>query len=73
MQWIRSAIPNLQDLVRDFQDFLEAVYTTAGKRTKRAMSRIKLANLGCTEKHTAAFSACKEAIATRYAQEARAP
>lgn len=65
MQWLRSSIPNFQALVEKLHEFLETVYQHAGKRTKRAVSRVSLRNIGWSPSHDDAFNACKRAIANR--------
>lgn len=65
MQWLRSSIPEFQSLVSPLHEFVETVYQHAGKRTKRAVARVSLTDLGWTSAHTTAFSACKNTIAKR--------
>lgn len=45
----------------------ERIYAKAGKRTKRAVSRVPLTVVGWTCEHTVAFNACKQAIFHRTA------
>lgn len=65
MQWLRSSIPQFQDLVAPLHDFLEKVYKHVGKRTKRAVARVSLDQIGWSVARTHAFEACKKAIADR--------
>lgn len=65
MQWLRSSIPQFQDLVAPLHTFLETVYKHVGKRTKRAVARVSLDKLGWTSSLTQSFERCKTAIADR--------
>lgn len=66
MQWLRSSIPQFQTLIQPLHDFLESVYNhVGGKRTKRAVSRVILNNLGWHDELTTAFNNCKAAIIHR--------
>eukprot|EP00171_Calliarthron_tuberculosum_P003723 IDg3723t1 len=52
----------LAELISPLQDFLEKVYTKAGKRTKRAVARVRLSSLGWSKLEQEAFTACKQAL-----------
>lgn len=45
MQWLRSAILNIQTLTQELHDFLKHVYAHVGKHTKGAIDRVSLADL----------------------------
>ena len=63
MQWMRSGIPNFSNIVRPLLDFLERVYTRAGKRTRTAAARVRLTDLGWSQTEQDAFNNCKNAVA----------
>ena len=62
LQWVRNGIPKFSELVQPLHNFMESVYTRAGKRTKRAVARLRLSTLGWDHVHTKAFEACKNAL-----------
>lgn len=62
MQWMRSAIPEFMSIICPLSDFLENVYTAAGKRTKRAAARIQLSAIGRSTTEDDAFDKCKQAL-----------
>lgn len=45
LQRMRIAIPEFTSIISLFSNFLEKVYTTTGKRTKRATARIQLSTI----------------------------
>ena len=63
MQWMRSGIPDFSNIVRPLMEFLERVYTRAGKRTRTAAARIQLSDLGWSQTELEAFNNCKNAVA----------
>lgn len=65
MQWLRSSIPRFQSLVEPLHHFMESVYNHVGRRTKRAVGRVSLHDIGWTPALSDAFAACKDAIAAR--------
>lgn len=62
MQWMRSAIPTFTTIIRPLSDFLEIVYDNAGKRTKLAVTRVQLRNIGWGKAEDDAFENCKQAL-----------
>lgn len=62
MQWMRSAIPEFSKVISPLATFLEKVYTAAGKRTRLAVSKIRLQSLSWAEDQENAFRACKRAL-----------
>lgn len=65
MQYLRSGTSNFQYLVQVLHNFIEKLYVTASKHTKRSISHISLDTIGGSEKHTDSFFACKAAVAHR--------
>ena len=61
--WMRTAIPQFNATLGSLAKMLEDIYTTAGKRTKKAVSKYKLADFGWNNSHTEAFEATKKALA----------
>lgn len=60
MQWMRHVIPEFTSVIRSLSDFLEKVYTFAGKRTKRAASRVQLLHKGWNSTEAKSFLKCKQ-------------
>ena len=56
LQWVKNGIPEFSRLVAPLHEFLERVYTFAGKRTKKAVTRVKLQSLGWSEIEHDAFA-----------------
>lgn len=46
LQWVKQGIPNFTRLVSPLHEFLELVYDHAGKRAKRGVTVVLLANFG---------------------------
>lgn len=61
--WIRSAVPEFTTVVHHSVSLMELVYEKAGKRSKKAVSKIKLQNIGWKDIHTEAFEGLKQAAA----------
>eukprot|EP00171_Calliarthron_tuberculosum_P002705 IDg2705t1 len=68
MQWMRTAVPQFQELTKPLHEVMEKAYSLAGKRTKRAAAKIALSTAGWTEMHDKAFTKCKTALANQLAQ-----
>eukprot|EP00178_Gracilaria_changii_P000257 TRINITY_DN1027_c0_g1_i1.p2 TRINITY_DN1027_c0_g1~~TRINITY_DN1027_c0_g1_i1.p2 ORF type:complete len:1106 (+),score=114.18 TRINITY_DN1027_c0_g1_i1:5972-9289(+) len=62
MQWVKTGIPNFANLISTLHDFMERIYESAGKRTKRAVAAVQLETLGWSETELNAFHNCKEAL-----------
>lgn len=63
LQWVKFSIPNFSVLTTPLHSFMERVYGAAGKRTKRAVSRISLDSLNWGKHEASAFESCKHALA----------
>ena len=64
INWMRTAIPAFSTLVSPLHTLLETAYARAGgKRTKAAVSRILLSEVGWTGAHAEAFEKCQNALA----------
>jgi Reverse transcriptase (RNA-dependent DNA polymerase) len=64
LNWMRTAIPAFTTLVSPLHTLLELAYSRAdGKRTKAAVARITLSEVGWTCAHAAAFEKCQSALA----------
>jgi len=61
--WMRAAIPEFTKTMSPLSDLLEKAYQDAGRRTRRAVSKVKLADLGWHEEHSKAFQDMKTALA----------
>lgn len=46
LQWVRNGIPQFMELVHPLHDAMERVYSRAGKRTKRTVTRMHLSAFG---------------------------
>jgi RNase H-like domain found in reverse transcriptase len=63
LNWMRTAIPSFTQLVSPLQRLLEAVYVAAaGTRTRTAVAKISLSQVGWDGSHTDAMQACKDAL-----------
>lgn len=62
LQWMCQAILDFLTIIRSLSEFLEQDYEEAGKRTKFAVGRIILANLGSGMTQENAFWRCKTAL-----------
>lgn len=65
MQWSRSNIPKFSTIRQPLLDALKRAYKTAGIRTKRALQRVKLRDIGWTQHETNALYACNQALQSR--------
>lgn len=65
LQWIKNGIPNFASIVTPLHQFMEQIYTKAGKRTKQAVARYKLSAVGWGPAEDNAFAACKTALANQ--------
>ena len=72
-QWVKQAIPNYTELVAPLQDFMERVYGLSDKRTKCAVSRVRLASHGLGQTEFYAFEACKKSFASQVTLAHRDP
>ena len=63
LQWVKQGIPNFTELVAPLHEFMERVYDHVGKRTKRAVTRVRLDTLGWGKTELDAFESCKHALA----------
>ncbi len=63
LQWMRTGIPNFAKLTSELHYIVERVYACAGKRAKRAVSKVKLSAVGLSKKHDTAFEECMSALA----------
>lgn len=62
MQCMRQAIPDFSNIILPLASFLESVYAHAGKRTKSAVGRITLSNIGWSSTEEDAFRDCQIAL-----------
>ena len=62
IQWVKNCIKQFSTLVDPLHTFMERVYDQAGKRTKRAVTRIQLSSLGWGTIQQEAFENCKAAL-----------
>ncbi|KAG6613370.1 uncharacterized protein IUM83_17047 [Phytophthora cinnamomi] len=46
LNWMRTAIPDYNKLVQPLMDLMEHVYTKAGARTRRSVTRVVLSDAG---------------------------
>lgn len=60
---MRSCIPEYTSVVAPLAELLEGVYGLAGRRSKRAASKISIEDAGWDERHEKAFKATKDALA----------
>lgn len=60
--WMRAAIPQLKTTVSSLDALLETVYALENKRTKHAVEKISLKEVGWNESHDLAFQNCIEAL-----------
>jgi hypothetical protein len=63
MQWLKHDIPEFSKLMTPLREFKERVYNRSGKRTRRAVARIPLPNLGWSETERSSFEQCKQVLA----------
>ena len=59
--WMRSAIPQYTTIVQPLQDLMEHVYTTAGGRTKNAVSKVALRG-DWSSSHEDSFAKLQQAL-----------
>jgi hypothetical protein len=63
MNWMRTGLPGYSTMVSPLHALMEATYETAGgKRTKHAVSKVALADVGWSEEHMACFLQCQNAL-----------
>lgn len=60
LQWVKTGIPEFTSLIEPLHSFLEIVYERAGARTKRAVSKITLSDLGWGKEEEDDFNRCKD-------------
>eukprot|EP00171_Calliarthron_tuberculosum_P017930 IDg17930t1 len=60
--WMRASIPKFNELIDPLTELLELVYAQDGKRTKRAVSKVQLADVGWTTTHDETFQRTKTAL-----------
>jgi len=60
-QWMRTGIPEFNRLIEPLHQFMEEVYSKAGKRTKVRVARVNLSDIGWTDSLSGTFERCKEA------------
>ena len=65
LQWVKNGIPQFSERIAPLHDFMEKIYTRAGNRTKRAVSRYRLSELGWGRTEERAFDDCKKALANQ--------
>lgn len=65
LQWLRTSIPNFSVLIQPLLAALERAYEKIGKRTKRALQRVELCQIGWSEIELEAFEKCKAALHNR--------
>ena len=61
--WMRSCIPQFTTVTAPLAQLLEKVYKHAGKRTKRAVAKVLLESVACSDVHLRAFDSTKSALA----------
>jgi hypothetical protein len=63
MGWLRTSLHEFTTLIHPLSTFLTAVHTAAGgARTKNAVAKIILNELGWSATEVACFEACKQAL-----------
>lgn len=62
MQWMRSGIPSFSSVIGPLQSFMEKVYGTVKKRTRRAVTKVSLVSLGWGTEQEKVFQDCKRAL-----------
>jgi RNase H-like domain found in reverse transcriptase len=63
MGWLRTSLPEFTTLIHPLSTFLTAAHTAAGgTRTKNAVARITINDLGWLATEVACFDACKQAL-----------
>lgn len=65
LQWVKQGIPNFTTLTDPLHCFLENIYSHCEKRTKRAVARVLLSDLGWGRSEMNAFIECKNALANQ--------
>lgn len=65
LQWVKTCIPQFNALIEPLHLFMENVYEVAGKRTKRAVSRVRLTTLAWGDAELTCFEKCKSALANQ--------
>jgi RNase H-like domain found in reverse transcriptase len=61
--WLRTSLPDFTTLLAPLADLMKKVYYVAGGlRTKRAVSKISLVEVGWSQNSTACFERCKNAL-----------
>jgi hypothetical protein len=63
LNWMRTAIPSFAELVSPLQRLLELAYQqSGGRRTKTAVAKVSLKQIGWYDQHATALESCKEAL-----------
>lgn len=63
LQWVKNGILSFSEIAEPLHAFMELVYAKASKRTKSAVGRVQLVDLGWSERENDAFESCKRALA----------
>ena len=62
LQWMSQAIPDISQRVASFRNVLEEAYKKSGKRTRRSIKNIKLADLSWGTEHVEIFHSLQEQL-----------
>lgn len=62
--WMSSAITQFTTILETLAILLESFYSRIGKRTKKAIAKVKIGEYYWTERHAAAFDATKKGVGT---------
>jgi hypothetical protein len=63
MNWMRTGLPNYSEMVAPLSALLQAASRQAGgKRTKTAVSKVELADIGWLDAHARCFKQCQIAL-----------
>lgn len=58
-----KGVLNFTDIIAPLHNFMERIYTLAGKRTKRAVASISLSSLNWNDVHQSVFEKCMSVLA----------
>jgi RNase H-like domain found in reverse transcriptase len=63
MNWMRTGLPNYSVMIAPLHALIEAAYGRAGgKRTKNAVSKVMLCDVGWSAEHEKCFRLCQSAL-----------
>lgn len=62
LQWLKHGIPQFTELVSPLHKLMELLYAHVGKRTKRAVTYLRLEDFGWNDSYEQVFKMCKDAL-----------